>query len=297
MLKKSHYVQLEDRGVLAISGEDRVLFLQGLVSNNVESVTYDRSVYSALLTPQGKFLYDFFIFTDGDRLLLECDLSFLMGLKKRLQIYRLRSKVELTDVSREFDVYVGFGGSIHSLIGLTKKLGQTSRFLDGTAFVDPRLLELGVRIIVSKNTVLGNLGLNECSICDYNLLRIKLGVPDGVQDMQAEKTILLEAGFDELNGIDWNKGCYMGQELTARTKYRALIKKRLMPVLISGPLPEIGTPIMFGDKEVGEIRSGLNDVAIASIRIKIYEESIQKGHNIMADSSIIRPQKQKWMNF
>ena len=297
MLKKSHYVQLEDRGVLAISGEDRVLFLQGLVSNNVESVTYDRSVYSALLTPQGKFLYDFFIFTDGDRLLLECDLSFLMGLKKRLQIYRLRSKVELTDVSSEFDVYVGFGGSIHSLIGLTKKLGQTSRFLDGTAFVDPRLLELGVRIIVSKNTVLGNLGLNECSICDYNLLRIKLGVPDGVQDMQAEKTILLEAGFDELNGIDWNKGCYMGQELTARTKYRALIKKRLMPVLISGPLPKIGTPIMFGDKEVGEIRSGLNDVAIASIRIKIYEESIQKGHNIMADLSIIRPQKQKWMNF
>jgi hypothetical protein len=227
MLKKSHYVQLEDRGVLAISGEDRVLFLQGLVSNNVESVTYDRSVYSALLTPQGKFLYDFFIFTDGDRLLLECDLSFLMGLKKRLQIYRLRSKVELTDVSSEFDVYVGFGGSIHSLIGLTKKLGQTSRFLDGTAFVDPRLLELGVRIIVSKNTVLGNLGLNECSICDYNLLRIKLGVPDGVQDMQAEKTILLEAGFDELNGIDWNKGCYMGQELTARTKYRALIKKAI----------------------------------------------------------------------
>jgi folate-binding protein YgfZ len=297
MLKKSHYVQLEDRGVLAISGEDRVLFLQGLVSNNVESVTYDRSVYSALLTPQGKFLYDFFIFTDGDRLLLECDLSFLIGLKKRLQIYRLRSKVELTDVSSEFDVYVGFGGSIHPLIGLTKKLGQTSRFLDGIAFVDPRLLELGVRIIVSKNTVLGNLGLNECSICDYNLLRIKLGVPDGVQDMQAEKTILLEAGFDELNGIDWNKGCYMGQELTARTKYRALIKKRLMPVLISGPLPEIGTPIMFGDKEVGEIRSGLNDVAIASIRIKIYEESIQKGHNIMADSSIISPQKQKWMNF
>ena len=110
MLKKSHYVQLEDRGVLAISGEDRVLFLQGLVSNNVESVTYDRSVYSALLTPQGKFLYDFFIFTDGDRLLLECDLSFLIGLKKRLQIYRLRSKVELTDVSSEFDVYVGFGG-------------------------------------------------------------------------------------------------------------------------------------------------------------------------------------------
>jgi hypothetical protein len=128
MLKKSHYVQLEDRGVLAISGEDRVLFLQGLVSNNVESVTYDRSVYSALLTPQGKFLYDFFIFTDGDRLLLECDLSFLMGLKKRLQIYRLRSKVELTDVSSEFDVYVGFGGSIHSLIGLTKNWGKPQGF-------------------------------------------------------------------------------------------------------------------------------------------------------------------------
>ena len=115
--------------------------------------------------------------------------------------------------------------------------------------------------------------------------------------MQFQKTILLEAGFDELNGINWEKGCYMGQELTARTKYRGLIKRRLIPVSVDGPLPEPGTFIMFGEKEAGEIRSGVGNAAMALMRLNILQEWFRLGGELTAGSSCVMPQKQSWMNF
>jgi folate-binding Fe-S cluster repair protein YgfZ len=173
MTKGNHYVKLDDRGVLAISGDDRVTFLQGLVSNNVELVSDRRCIYAAFLTPQGKFLCDFIISTDGVRLLLECDLVVLEIFKKKLQLYKLRSKVELLDVSDEFAIYAVYGDTIHSALGLAKNLGDVTPFLGGIAMVDPRLSEMGARVLLSKSNSLEIEGVTEGSKNNYDYMRIK----------------------------------------------------------------------------------------------------------------------------
>ena len=139
-------------------------------------------------------------------------------------------------------------------------------------------------------------GLTEGTLDAYDLARIKLGVPDGSRDMQLEKTILLEAGFDELNGVDWKKGCYMGQELTARTKYRGLVKRRLMPVrILDGDMPAPGTPVMRDDREVGEIRSGAGSMALAMLRVNVLEDL---EHAVLsAGGSTLLPEKPDWATF
>ena len=297
MLTDNYFVKLDGRGVLAVSGEDRADFLQGLVSNDVHSISETFSIYAALLTPQGKFFCDFFMSNGQSEFLLECDSKLLPELEKKLRMHKLRSKINIEDVSDQFDVFAGFGGSIHSVIGSTGGSGHTIKVSNGLMMVDPRLAAMGIRMILTKNTLptIGN--LKQCDSNDYELLRITSGVPDGVQDMQFQKTILLEAGFDELNGINWEKGCYMGQELTARTKYRGLIKRRLIPVSVDGPLPEPGTFIMFGEKEAGEIRSGTGNAAMALMRLNILEEWSRLGGELTAGSSCVMPQKQSWMNF
>ena len=297
MLADNYIVKLNGRGVLAVSGEDRANFLQGLVSNDVHLISETFSIYAALLTPQGKFFCDFFMSNGQSEFLLECDSKLLPGLEKKLRMHKLRSKINIEDVSDQFDVFAGFGSSIHSATGLTGDSGHTIKVSNGLMMVDPRLAAMGIRMILTKN-VPPNIGdLKECDSNDYELLRITLGVPDGVQDMQFQKTILLEAGFDELNGINWKKGCYMGQELTARTKYRGLIKRRLISVSVDGTLPEPGTLIMFGEKEAGEIRSGVGNAAMALMRLNILEEWSRLGGELTAGSSGVMPQKQSWMNF
>ena len=297
MLTDNYFVKLDGRGVLAVSGEDKANFLQGLVSNDVNLISETFSIYAALLTPQGKFFCDFFMSNGQSEFLLECDSKLLPGLEKKLRMHKLRSKINIEDISDQFDVFAGFGSSIHSAIGSTGASGHTIKVSNGLMMVDPRLAAMGIRMILTKNTVPTIGDLKECDINDYELLRITLGVPDGVQDMQFQKTILLEAGFDELNGINWKKGCYMGQELTARTKYRGLIKRRLISVSVNGPLPEPGTLIMFGEKEAGEIRSGVGNAAIALMRLNILEEWSRLGGELTAGSSFVMPQKQSWMNF
>ena len=212
-------------------------------------------------------------------------------------MHKLRSKIDLEDISEKFDVVAGFGDSIHSSVGLTGDPGKTIQVSNGVIMVDPRLETMGLRMLLMKNSPPTFGQLKECDNNDYELLRITSGVPDGVQDMQFQKTILLEAGFDELNGINWNKGCYMGQELTARTKYRGLIKRRLIPVSVDGTLPEPGTLVIFGEKEAGEIRSGVGNAAMALLRLNVLEEWSRLGGELIAGSSSVVPQKQNWMNF
>jgi folate-binding protein YgfZ len=126
----------------------------------------------------------------------------------------------------------------------------------------------------------------------YDALRLPLGVPDGSRDLQVEKALLLENGFDELNGVDWKKGCYMGQELTARTKYRALIKKRLFPVRIEGALPDPGTPVVRDGEEVGELRSGTGDRALAMLRLDAVRGN---GPPLTAGGARLLPETPPWM--
>ncbi len=295
------YIRLEDRGVLEIAGEDAREFLQGLISNDVHKVAAGAAVYAAFLTPQGKYLHDFFIAELGGALLLDCEKERLADLKRRLGMYRLRSKVTLSDRTEDFVVAALIGDGIAENLGLPP--GQTGAAVplgQGIAYADPRLPAIGIRVVLPRDgaaAVLEGAGLAALDRTDYDQLRIRLGLPDGSRDMQVERAILLESGFDELHGIDWDKGCYLGQELTARTKYRGLIRKRLMPVEVDGPMPPPGTSVILEDKEVGEIRSGSGGVAIALMRLEVLEHAPEMRPVLLAGRAEITPFKPQWAKF
>lgn len=238
---------LPDRGVVEIGGEDRVSFLQGLVSNDVTEAAPGRAVWAALLTPQGKWLADFFILSEGERLLLDCERAQAAMLAQRLGRFRLRAKVQVRDASAEFSVHAAWDG--------------TPDANDAIAAPDPRLPEAGWRIL-AREPLPAN-----AAPADWDRHRLVLGLPDGSRDLEAEKSTLLEGGFDELNGVSWTKGCYMGQELTARTKYRGLLKRRLVPVEVDGTLPEPGATVTKGGSEVGRMRSGRDRRGLALLRL------------------------------
>ena len=279
------FTLLPHRSVIAVSGADRVDFLQGLISNDTTKVTAGHAIWAALLTPQGRFLNDMFVAQgDGDTLLLETERERAPALARKLSLYKLRSKVTVEDRGASMDVAAIFGPGAE----------KTLPIRGATAFVDPRLGELGVRVLAPAGqtaALLAPRGIAAAPLEAYDALRLELGVPDGSRDLIVEKALLLENGFDELNGVDWQKGCYMGQELTARTKYRALIRKRLFPVRIEGALPEPGTSIYKDGQEVGELRSGSGHRALAMLRL----EAVTPGQKLTAGEASVLPEIPAWM--
>jgi folate-binding protein YgfZ len=292
------YTMLEDRGVLAVSGPDARAFLQGLVSNDVDRATGQTALWSAFLSAQGKYLYDFMIAVHEDDLLLDCEAARAGEFAKRLSMYRLRSKVTVADVTADWTVAAAFGPGAHDAFGLPAARGAMAPFAGGLAAVDPRLAAMGVRAMLPRSAgdiPLEALGLRPGTREDYDRHRIGLGVPDGSRDMEVDKTVLLEAGFEELAGVDFNKGCYMGQELTARTKFRGLVKRRLLPVAVDGAMPEPGTPVMLGDVEAGQIRSSAGGKAIAMLRLNLLEKS--GDGTLTASGATVTPLKPDWARF
>jgi folate-binding protein YgfZ len=268
----SKIAYLPDRGVVEIAGSDRVAFLQGLVSNDVTLAAEGRSVWAAVLTPQGKWLADFFILAHADALLLDCERDQAAMLVKLLQRYRLRSKVTLQDVSDRFAVHAAWGGPPGSDPG-------------AIIAADPRLEEAGFRVLAAAP-----LDAN-ATPDDWQAHRIALALPDGSRDLEPEKTILLEAGFDELGGVSWSKGCYMGQELTARTKYRGLVKRRVLPVVVVGPMPQSGTVVTRDGHDIGTMRSTAAGHALATLRI----DSLEPGAPILCGEALLQPFRPSWM--
>jgi folate-binding protein YgfZ len=259
------------RGLLALTGDDRAAFLQGLVSNDVRLLSPARALWAALLTAQGKYLQDFFLLQSGETVLIEGEGARLADLKRRLSIYKLRAKIALEDVSASWEVFVGWDGGAAEAFGL-REAGQAAPIGAGLVYLDPRRPSLGIRVVTpvgSGSALLSAQGFVSGAWEDWEDRRLAEGVPDGSRDLIPEKSILLENGFDELGGVAWDKGCYIGQELTARTKYRGLIKKRLMPVAIDGDLPPPGTIVTSPDGgEAGEIRSGRGARALAVMRFE-----------------------------
>ncbi len=238
---------LPDRAVLSVSGPDRVSFLQGLVSNDVSLAAPGRAVWAALLTPQGKYLADFFILSDGERLLLDCERAQAPMLAQKLSRFRLRAQVEVAGTT----------------LAVSAAWGGTPELLPGwVAAPDPRLPEAGWRVLADAPATA------DADEADYDRHRLLLGLPDGTRDCEPDRTVLLEAGFDELDGISWTKGCYMGQELTARTRYRGLLKRRLVPVSADTALPPPGTPLTSDGREVGTMRSSRENLGLAVLRLE-----------------------------
>jgi hypothetical protein len=246
---------LPHRAVLCVTGKDRVAVLNGLVSNDVSEAAPGHAIWAALLTPQGKYVADFFIFADTDRLLLECETAQRDMLAQKLARYRLRADMQIAP--SDLAVYAAWGGDAPAA---------------SIAAPDPRLQQAGWRVLAPPG------GPVSADFQAWDLHRLRLGLPDGTRDLEPDKTVLLEAGFDELHGISWTKGCYLGQELTARTRYRGLLKRRLLPVEADSPLPAPGTMVMAGEREAGVLRSVIGTEALALLRIDLRNATLVTGN-------------------
>ena len=288
------FSQLNGRGIIKISGPDKREFLQGLVSGDVNNVTANNAIWSAFLSPQGKYLYDFFIGEIDGALVLDCESERLGGFLKKLSMFKLKANVEISDETNNLSVFAAWGNGYESALGINPSPGTSAQFGGGIAFVDPRSEKIGTRIIAPEQMAIdafAGAGFARTDVGSYDHLRITLGLPDGSRDMTVDRALLLENGFEELGGVSFEKGCYIGQEVTARTRYRGLVKKRLVPVSIDGPAPEPGTPIICDEREVGEMKSSEGDVGLALIRV----ENINDKTPLMADGVTLKPITPEWM--
>ncbi|MSP42614.1 MAG: folate-binding protein [Alphaproteobacteria bacterium] len=255
---------LPERGVIEVGGPEADAFLQGLLTNDMDRADPAHVVYAALLTPQGKYLFDFFVLRRGDTCLLDCEVARLAELSKRLNFYRLRAKVTVRDASPDFRVAAAIGQEGLERLALPSIAGSAKIINDAIAYTDPRHAAMGARLLLPHD----NMGAYEITSPDgYHQLRISLGIAEGAADIAIEKYFLLEANFEELNGVDFKKGCYVGQELVSRMKHRNAVRKRILPVRIEGPCPPAGTAILAGGREVGRLHSIYGENALAYLRL------------------------------
>ena len=290
-----HYCILNNRAVLAISGDDRISFLQGLVSNDVERVSPTQAIWAAFLTPPGKFLHEFMIVDHGERILLDCEAGRREDLLTRLKRFRLRSKVEIT-ADDTLSISVAWGNTASSMLSLPEQPGGATQTETGVIYRDPRLKIAGARCIAATETmkkVFGHAGFAKAAASAYDAHRIQHGLPDGSRDLEVDKALLLENGFEELGGVDFQKGCYIGQELTARTRYRALIKKRLIPVKMDGDAPTPGTLLSVDGKEAGEMKTSAGGYGLALVRLAQWRASAEG--TLSSGGTILKPEPAPWM--
>jgi len=265
------FTQLQ-RSLIHITGPDRFSFFQGLITQDIEKLSSSESLYSLLLTPQGRFLYDFFLIpanSSNSSFFLEIDSFSVSDILKRLTLYKLRSNVNF-EIQPNLFVFAYW---------IPKEPNQNTRhFDDMISYQDPRLEELGGRLISSLSkgqNFLQPKGYKETSLNTYQSHLLSLGVPSSPKDMIPEKSIPLECGMEELNALSWTKGCYMGQELTARTHHQGLVRKRLIPGILKGTekVP-FNAPLFFENQEAGLLRSSESGKAMALIRLEFLKTSL-----------------------
>ena len=254
-MKKDQIFILKDRGVLLISGQDSKDFLQNLVTNDINKVTETQSCFSSLLTPQGKYLFDFMIVKHKDGYFLDCELNQINGLINRLNVYKLNSKIEITNLSHKFQVVVISNEKFLSINNSKNQEGATIAYRDDPFFIDPRNKELGARGIVNLEKLYLSIKKLELKLEDsknYYELSYNLGIAQINTKNLQEKVFGLECNFEELNGIDFKKGCYVGQENTARMKLKNKVRKKLFAIKSNDKL-KIGSDINFNSIKIGQI--------------------------------------------
>ena len=246
---------LEDRGLLYINGDEAKEFLQNIITNNIENVSEDRSCFSVLLTPQGKYLYDFIIIKHKSGFLLDCEKKIIDDLYKKLNLYKLRSKVEILNLSNEFVVASLSKEKFLEIENSKDKEGSTIKFREDPIFLDPRSKELGARLIINLEKLylsLKKLGLEISEVEEYYNHTHLLGIPQVDTKYLQDKIFGIECNFEELNGIDFRKGCYVGQENTARIKLKDKLNKRLFAIkVLEGQINS--EEITFKNKNIGKL--------------------------------------------
>tara|TARA_B100000287_G_scaffold273933_1_gene257973 strand:+ start:423 stop:1307 length:885 start_codon:yes stop_codon:yes gene_type:complete len=287
---------LEERGLLYVLGEDVNEFLQNIISNDINKVTKDNSCYTSMFTPQGKYLFDFIIIKHKKGYFFDCEKKQIDDLCKQLNLYKLRSKVEITNLSNEFVVAVISKEKFLSLSNGKDKPGHTIQYREDSIVLDPRNKDLGGRLIINLEKLylsIKELGLKSAENKEYYVQSHKLGIPQMDNDKLQNKIFGIECNFDELNAIDFKKGCYVGQENTARIKLRNKLLKRLLPVQIIDGKINIDDNISSDDENIGKILIN-NDYPFGLIKIK--EKNLDFSKKYKCVSGSVRFIKPFWMN-
>ncbi len=277
-----HKVLLDDRAVIAIVGADAHKFLQGLISNDIGKAGDESGLYAALLTPQGKILFDFLITRAGETYLLDCRKDQADALIKRLSMYRLRAAVTIEPQPELM---------VAALLGPCPALDA-----DLAAYPDPRLDALGRRAMLSR-AAFDALDCEPAERPAYEALRISLGVPQGGQDFEYADAFPHEALLDQLAGVDFKKGCYVGQEVVSRMEHRGTARKRIVPVLAETDLPPTGTPIEADGFAIGTLGSVAGTRGLALIRLDRAADAVQAGQAITAGGIPIRLEQPDFARF
>ena len=287
---------LEDRGILYINGVDAKEFLQNIISNDIYKVNEDHSCFASLLSPQGKFLFAFIIAKHKSGYFIDCEKSQTEGLFKQLSIYKLRSKVEIMNLSNEFVVAAFNREKFLKFEGSKDVPGNTVKYREDSILLDPRNKNLGARLIINLEKLylsLKKLELKDSPVDEYYQLSHELGIPQKNMNELQNKLFGIECNFDELNGIDFKKGCYVGQENTARIKLKNKLSKRLLPIeVIEGELNQDDL-IYNGDFQVGKVLIG-NEYPFALI--KYLDDNFNQENEFKSKNARLKIKIPSWIN-
>jgi folate-binding protein YgfZ len=281
---------LPDRGVLKVAGDDARRFLNGLVTNDIAKVAPGRACYAALLTPQGKIIGDFLVAEapteDGGGFFLDVPKALARTLVDKLNFYKLRAKISVEDLSEVLGVMAVWDGTGDSEYGL--------------CYADPRLAALGWRVMLPPQLAAeaaDDLGATLADPEAYEAHRIALGVPRGGMDFTYGDTFPHEADMDQLGGVDFDKGCYVGQEVVSRVEHRASARSRIVPVAYDDFAPSSGLPVMAGDKQVGIFGSAAKGRALAMLRLDRVQDALAAGLPLTCGGIAVHVVKPDWAKF
>ncbi|MDA7552260.1 folate-binding protein [Candidatus Pelagibacter sp.] len=287
---------LEDRGILFINGKDSKNFLQNLITNDINKVNELNSCFASLLTPQGKYLYDFLIIKHKNGYILDCEKSQIDDLFKQLSLYKLRSDIQILNLSNEFVVVAINYQKFRSIKDTKDTPGFTIKYREDPIFLDPRNKELGGRLIINLEKLyltLKKLNLSSINDKEYYKLSFDLGILQQKTEKLKNKLFGVECNFEELNAIDFQKGCFIGQENTARIRLKNKLAKRILPLkIIKGQIQE-GDLILSDKEEIGKVMIN-KEYPFALIKFKAQKFSFNTIYNInTATVMIIKP---NWIN-
>jgi len=270
---------LDNRTVIGVEGADARSFLQGLITNDIGQCAAGSAIYAALLTPQGKILFDFLIAAVNSEFWLDCASASAGELAKRLGFYRLRANVRIA-AKPQLAVAAVWNGPAFSAVA------------NGTFFTDPRLPELGVRVIAPRQEILA--ATTAIPPDDYEAFRLRLGVPDSA-DLPPDQVFALDAGLEELHGVSFTKGCYVGQEVTSRMKHRATARRRFY-IADAGVTPPPGTSVEAEGRELGRISSAHGRQGLALVRVDRLAEAEEKSDPVLAAGKPIVLRRPDWLH-
>jgi len=285
-----HAALLPDRGVVKVAGDDARKFLNGLATCDMARVTPTAARFAALLTPQGKIIVDFIVAEapaeDGGGFFLDCPRALAAALVEKLNFYKLRAKVVCEDLSEALGVMAVWGGTATTEYGL--------------CYADPRLPALGNRVVLPPHVAAeaaADLGATLAEADAYEAHRIALGVPRGGADFIYGDTFPHEADMDQLAGVDFDKGCYVGQEVVSRVQHRNSARNRVVPFLYDGPAPLGGLPVVAGEREIGMFGSAAQGRGLALVRLDRVADAQAAGQTISSGGVSLTPRKPDWARF